>query len=327
MGAKARARRRRRRRAGRVDGRPVFCYAQDPSYARRLARRAARRDDRARPAARRPRARPGRRLRRVRRARACRRASRRSAGYGRIFREHVRLSGVVPQISVITGASAGGGSYSPALTDFVVMTRARPRCSSPARPSCEEVMGEDVDAAALGGARVHERNGVAHYVERRPRRRAARARPARPTCRSTRARPGAAPAAGARPRDPGDVVPEERAPGLRRPRRRRARRRRRQPARDRTALGAQHRLRVRAPRGPLGRGHRQPAALDRRRDRRRVRAEGRALRAHLQHVQPAAAGARRHAGLHAGHEPGAARASSATARSCCTRSPRRACRS
>ena len=43
-------------------------------------------------------------------------------GYGRIFRHNVRLSGRVPQISVISGVSAGGGSYSPALTDFVVMT-------------------------------------------------------------------------------------------------------------------------------------------------------------------------------------------------------------
>ena len=43
-------------------------------------------------------------------------------GYGRIFREAVALSGRVPQISVITGLSAGGAAYSPALTDFVVMT-------------------------------------------------------------------------------------------------------------------------------------------------------------------------------------------------------------
>ena len=44
-------------------------------------------------------------------------------GYGRIFAETVALSGLVPQISVVTGTSAGGGSYSPALTDFVVMTK------------------------------------------------------------------------------------------------------------------------------------------------------------------------------------------------------------
>jgi acetyl-CoA carboxylase carboxyltransferase component len=85
------------------------------------------------------------------------------AGYGRIFGEHVRLSGRVPQISVIAGTSAGGGSYSPALTDFVLMTReASMFLTGPA--IVKEVMGEDVDASGLGGARVHERNGVAHNV-------------------------------------------------------------------------------------------------------------------------------------------------------------------
>ena len=39
------------------------------------------------------------------------------AGYGRIFRQTVALTGVVPQISIVSGASAGGGAYSPALTD------------------------------------------------------------------------------------------------------------------------------------------------------------------------------------------------------------------
>src|SRR5690606_16358363 len=43
-------------------------------------------------------------------------------GFGRIFFANVALRGHVPQISAITGTSAGGGSYSPALTDFVVMT-------------------------------------------------------------------------------------------------------------------------------------------------------------------------------------------------------------
>src|SRR4051812_34599305 len=44
-------------------------------------------------------------------------------GFGRIFFQNVALHGVVPQVSVITGTSAGGGCYSPALTDFIVMTR------------------------------------------------------------------------------------------------------------------------------------------------------------------------------------------------------------
>jgi acetyl-CoA carboxylase carboxyltransferase component len=82
-------------------------------------------------------------------------------GYGRIFREHVALSGVVPQISVICGASAGGGSYAPALTDFVVMTKqASMFLTGPGVVA--EVMGEQVDAETLGGPRVHGANGVSH---------------------------------------------------------------------------------------------------------------------------------------------------------------------
>ncbi|HEY6779543.1 MAG TPA: carboxyl transferase domain-containing protein [Thermoleophilaceae bacterium] len=84
-------------------------------------------------------------------------------GYGRIFRQTVALSGRVPQISVITGVSAGGGAYSPALTDFVVMTGDSAMfLTGPG--VVREVMGEDVDAAALGGPRVHERNGVSQFT-------------------------------------------------------------------------------------------------------------------------------------------------------------------
>jgi acetyl-CoA carboxylase carboxyltransferase component len=85
------------------------------------------------------------------------------AGYGRIFRHNVRLSGRVPQISVISGVSAGGGSYSPALTDFVVMTEQSAMfLTGPG--VVREVMGEDVDAAGLGGPRVHSHNGVSQFV-------------------------------------------------------------------------------------------------------------------------------------------------------------------
>src|SRR5688500_14334945 len=84
------------------------------------------------------------------------------AGYGRIFNENVALSGQVPQISVICGASAGGGCYGPALTDFVVMTdRASMFLTGPAVVA--EVMGEQVGGQELGGPAVHERNGVCHF--------------------------------------------------------------------------------------------------------------------------------------------------------------------
>jgi acetyl-CoA carboxylase carboxyltransferase component len=85
-------------------------------------------------------------------------------GYGRIFRETVRLTGVVPQISIVSGASAGGGAYSPALTDLIVMTEdAAMFLTGPG--VVREALGEEIDAAGLGGPRVHDRNGVAHLIE------------------------------------------------------------------------------------------------------------------------------------------------------------------
>ncbi|MHB8532503.1 MAG: acyl-CoA carboxylase subunit beta [Solirubrobacteraceae bacterium] len=84
-------------------------------------------------------------------------------GYGRIFRHHVALSGRVPQISIVCGASAGGGSYAPALTDFVVMTeQASMFLTGPGVVA--KVTGEEIDAARLGGPRVHDRNGVCHMA-------------------------------------------------------------------------------------------------------------------------------------------------------------------
>jgi acetyl-CoA carboxylase carboxyltransferase component len=143
---------------GRVDGRPIGCYAQDPSFMGgslgevqaeticRVLRTAGR--------ARMPVVgfieSAGARLQEGVAA---------LAGYARIFNQNVALSGEVPQISVVCGASAGGGSYSPALTDFVVMTqRASMFLTGPA--VVKEVMGENVDGATLGGPKVHDRNGV-----------------------------------------------------------------------------------------------------------------------------------------------------------------------
>ena len=81
------------------------------------------------------------------------------AGYGRLFHEIVALSGIVPQISVITGACAGGGAYASALTDFVIMTR--PAAMFLTGPQIlHDACGEQVTIAELGGARVHAQNGV-----------------------------------------------------------------------------------------------------------------------------------------------------------------------
>jgi acetyl-CoA carboxylase carboxyltransferase component len=87
------------------------------------------------------------------------------SGYGRIFAENVRLSGAVPQIAIVCGASAGGSAYGPALNDFVIMSDgAAMFLTGPAVVS--EVTGERVDAVSLGGLRVHERNGVCHFAAR-----------------------------------------------------------------------------------------------------------------------------------------------------------------
>lgn len=87
------------------------------------------------------------------------------AGYGRVFRANVALSGRVPQISIVTGTAAGGGCYSPALTDFVLMTEAARMFLTGPRV-VEQVTGETIDATKLGSRRVHERNGVCHLVAR-----------------------------------------------------------------------------------------------------------------------------------------------------------------
>ena len=85
------------------------------------------------------------------------------AGYAKIFRENVSLSEVVPQVSVIAGLSAGGGCYSPALTDFVVMTEAAAMFLT--GPSVvRQATGEEITASALGGHRLHARNGVCDLV-------------------------------------------------------------------------------------------------------------------------------------------------------------------
>jgi acetyl-CoA carboxylase carboxyltransferase component len=148
--------------AGTAGGRPVFCYSEDPSFmggslgeahaetivrVMRLADRAGA---------------PvvgfvesgGARLQEGHAA---------LAGYGRIFREAVALSRRVPQISIVTGVSAGGGAYAPALTDFIVMTeRARMFLTGP--KVVRDALGEECTMDELGGPGVHDSNGVCQLV-------------------------------------------------------------------------------------------------------------------------------------------------------------------
>lgn len=86
-------------------------------------------------------------------------------GYGEIFRLNALASGVVPQISVTMGPCAGGASYSPALTDFIVMTNKTSTMYITGPNVVKSVTGEEIDHQGLGGAGVHSTiSGVAHVV-------------------------------------------------------------------------------------------------------------------------------------------------------------------
>jgi len=85
--------------------------------------------------------------------------------YGEIFMRNVRSSGVVPQISLIMGACAGGAVYSPAITDFTVMVDHTSHMFITGPDVIKTVTGEDVDFEDLGGGRAHNtKSGVAHHL-------------------------------------------------------------------------------------------------------------------------------------------------------------------
>jgi acetyl-CoA carboxylase carboxyltransferase component len=86
------------------------------------------------------------------------------AGYGRIFFNNTKASGVIPQISVIMGPCAGGAVYSPALTDFVFMVDETSEMFITGPQVIRAVTGEEVSSQALGGAMTHNSvSGVAHF--------------------------------------------------------------------------------------------------------------------------------------------------------------------
>ncbi len=85
--------------------------------------------------------------------------------YGEIFRRNTHASGVIPQISLIMGANAGGHVYSPALTDFVVMVDKTSQMFITGPDVVKTVTGEEVTLEDLGGARTHNtKSGNAHYM-------------------------------------------------------------------------------------------------------------------------------------------------------------------
>jgi acetyl-CoA carboxylase carboxyltransferase component len=86
-------------------------------------------------------------------------------GYGEVFHRNVRCSGVIPQISVILGACAGGAVYSPAMTDFIIMVQGSSHMFITGPDVIRAVTGEEVTFESLGGASTHSTmSGVAHLT-------------------------------------------------------------------------------------------------------------------------------------------------------------------
>ena len=87
------------------------------------------------------------------------------AGYADIFLRNTLASGVVPQISAVMGPCAGGAVYSPAITDFIFMTRDTSYMFVTGPDVIRTVTHEEVSKNELGGAMTHnEKSGVAHFV-------------------------------------------------------------------------------------------------------------------------------------------------------------------
>ncbi len=87
------------------------------------------------------------------------------AGYAEIFQRNIEASGVIPQLSAIFGPCAGGAVYSPALTDFIMMTEENSYMFVTGPKVVKTVTGEVVTDDQLGGARVHgSKSGVSHFI-------------------------------------------------------------------------------------------------------------------------------------------------------------------
>ena len=86
------------------------------------------------------------------------------AGYSEIFERNILASGVIPQISAILGPCVGGAVYSPALTDFIIMSEGTSYMFLTGPAVVKQVTGETVTQEELGGAAVHAtKSGVAQF--------------------------------------------------------------------------------------------------------------------------------------------------------------------
>ena len=86
-------------------------------------------------------------------------------GYAEIFWRNVQASGVIPQISLVMGPTAGGAVYSPAMTDFILMVKETSYMFITGPEVVKTVTGEEVTFEELGGADAHaSKSGVAHFA-------------------------------------------------------------------------------------------------------------------------------------------------------------------
>lgn len=86
-------------------------------------------------------------------------------GYGEVFTHNTLYSGVIPQISIIMGPTAGGAVYSPAITDFIFMVKGTGQMYITGPDVIKAVCGEEVTHEELGGAMTHaQKSGNCHFV-------------------------------------------------------------------------------------------------------------------------------------------------------------------
>ena len=87
------------------------------------------------------------------------------SGYGQVFYRNVELSGLVPQIAIIAGPCAGGAAYSPALMDFIIMTRTGSNMFICGPEVIKAATGQTVTMDEVGSASVHATvSGNTHFL-------------------------------------------------------------------------------------------------------------------------------------------------------------------
>ena len=87
------------------------------------------------------------------------------SGYGQVFFRNVHLSGLVPQIAIISGPCAGGAAYSPALMDFLIMAKKGASMFICGPEVIKAATGQDAPFEQFGSAAAHASvSGNIHFV-------------------------------------------------------------------------------------------------------------------------------------------------------------------